>query len=136
MILPYECAETQPDLAARYPLSMISPPARNVLNSTFVNIATLQAGEPEPTLLLHPLDAAARGIADGAMVRSFNDRGSYPCRARVSDRTRQGQVVAFGVWWRKLSPGGVNVNELTHQRLTELGAGPCFYDCLVEVTPV
>lgn len=133
VILPHECAETRPDLASRYPLAMISPPARNVLNSTFVNIASLQAGEPEPTLLLHPLDAAARGIQDGRMVRSFNDRGSYACRARVSDRTRPGQVVAFGVWWRKLSPGGVNVNELTHQRLTEIGAGPCFYECLVEV---
>ncbi|OIQ73444.1 molybdopterin dinucleotide binding domain protein [mine drainage metagenome] len=68
------------------------------------------------------------------MVRSFNDRGAYLCRAHISDRTRPGQVVGFGIWWRKLSPGGVNVNQLTHQHLTDLGAGPCFYDCLVEVT--
>lgn len=134
VLLPHECAETAPALAARYPLAMLSPPARNFLNSSFVNVPSLQASEGEPLLLIHPADAAARGIEDGRMVRSFNDRGAYLCRAHISDRTRPGQVVGFGIWWRKLSPGGVNVNQLTHQHLTDLGAGPCFYDCLVEVT--
>ncbi len=134
VLLPYECAETTPELAARYPLTMISPPARNFLNSSFVNVDSLRRLEAEPLLLLHPDDAAVRGIADGAMVRAFNDRGATLSRARLSTRTRPGQVVALGIWWRKLSPGGTNINQLTHQRLTDLGAGPCFYDCLVEVT--
>ena len=134
VLLPYECAETTPDLAARYPLTMISPPARNFLNSSFVNVDSLRRLEAEPLLLLHPDDAAVRGIADGAMVRAFNDRGTTLSRARLSTRTRPGQIVALGIWWRKLSPGGTNINQLTHQRLTDLGAGPCFYDCLVEVT--
>jgi anaerobic selenocysteine-containing dehydrogenase len=69
------------------------------------------------------------------MVRAFNDRGTTLTRARISARTRPGQVVALGIWWRKLSPGGTNANQLTHQRLTDLGSGPCFYDCLVEVSP-
>ncbi len=133
VLLPYECAETTPDLAARYPLTMISPPARNFLNSSFVNVDSLRRLEAEPLLLLHPDDAAVRGIADGAMVRAFNDRGTTLSRARLSTRTRPGQVVALGIWWRKLSPGGTNINQLTHQRLTDLGAGPCFYDCLIEV---
>lgn len=135
VLLPYESAGTTPELAARYPLAMISPPARNFLNSSFVNVASLRASEGEPLLFIHPDDAAARGIVDAHMVRSFNDRGTCLCRARISDRTRPGQVVALGVWWRKLSPGGTNVNQLTHQRLTDLGAGPCFYDCLVDVAP-
>ena len=135
VLLPYESAGTTPELAARYPLAMISPPARNFLNSSFVNVASLRASEGEPLLFIHPDDAAARGIVDADMVRSFNDRGTCLCRARISDRTRPGQVVALGVWWRKLSPGGTNVNQLTHQRLTDLGAGPCFYDCLVDVAP-
>jgi hypothetical protein len=42
-------------------------------------------------------------------------------------------VNGLGVWWRKLGANGTNVNELTHQRLTDLGAAPAFYDCLVEV---
>jgi anaerobic selenocysteine-containing dehydrogenase len=82
---------------------------------------------------LHPQDAAARGIAEGAVVRVYNDRGSYRCKARVTDRARVGVVVGLGVWWRKFGLGGTNVNELTHQRLTDLGRAPVFYDCLVEV---
>jgi anaerobic selenocysteine-containing dehydrogenase len=63
----------------------------------------------------------------------FNDRGSYVCKAVVSERARRGVVNGLGVWWRKLGAAGTNVNELTHQRLTDMGRGPCFYDCLVEV---
>ncbi len=44
-------------------------------------------------------------------------------------------VNGLGVWWRKLGLAGTNVNEVTHQRLTDLGGGPSFYDCLVEVRP-
>ncbi len=129
----HECAETDPALAARYPLAMISPPARHFLNSTFVNVASLQAAEREPVLEICAADAAARGLADGCVVRVFNDRGSYHCVARVSPRARIGVVNGLGVWWRKLGLRGSNVNELTHQRLTDLGGSPCFYDCLVEV---
>ncbi len=134
VLLPYESAASAPELAARYPLAMLSPPARNFLNSSFVNVDSLRKLEGEPLLLLHPQDAEARGIADGQMVRAFNDRGTTLTRARISARTRPGQVVALGIWWRKLSPGGTNANQLTHQRLTDLGNGPCFYDCLVEVS--
>jgi anaerobic selenocysteine-containing dehydrogenase len=84
---------------------------------------------------MHPGDAAARGITDGAMVRVFNDRGSYRCHATVIERARPGVVNGLGVWWRKFGLAGTNVNELTHQRLTDIGRGPCFYDCLVEVAP-
>ena len=133
VLLPYECAETAPELAARYPLAMISPPARNFLNSTFVNVDSLRKLEGEPALLIHPDDAASRGLADGQMVRTFNDRGASLSRARISTRTRPGQIVGLGIWWRKLSADGQNVNALTHQRLTDLGGGACFYDCLVEV---
>jgi anaerobic selenocysteine-containing dehydrogenase len=129
----YESLQSSPELAARYPLAMISPPARNFLNSSFVNVASLRASEGEPLLEVHPQDAAARGIADGAVVRVFNDRGSYRCKAHVTDRARAGVVVGLGVWWRKFGLAGTNVNELTHQRLTDLGRAPAFYDCLVEV---
>ena len=59
---------------------MISPPARNFLNSTFVNVTSLRATEGEPSLEMHPADAAARGIDDGDRVRIFNDRGSARAR--------------------------------------------------------
>ena len=128
-----ECAESAPALAARYPLAMISPPARHFLNSSFVNVKSLRAIEGEPLVEIHPQDAAARGIVDGAMVRLFNDRGSYRCKAELSTRARPGVVVGLGVWWRKFGADGVNVNELTSQRLTDIGRAPTFYDCLVEV---
>ena len=120
----------------RYPLAMVSPPARNFLNSTFVNVKSLRDIESEPLLEIHPHDAAARAIADGAVVEVFNDRGRYRCRARVCDRARPGVVNGLGIWWRKLGLNGTNVNELTSQKLTDLGRAPVFYDCLVEVSAV
>ena len=122
--------------SAAYPLAMISPPARNFLNSSFVNVKSLKDSEAEPLLEIHPDDAAARGIADGDTVRVFNDRGSYHCRAHVSARARAGVVNGLGVWWRKMGLNGTNVNQLTSQNLTDLGHGPTFYDCLVEVALV
>ena len=129
----YECAEASPELAARFPLAMISPPARHFLNSTFVNVASLRAAEKEPLLEMHADDAGARGIVHGAEVLVFNDRGQYRCKAAVSARARPGVVNGLGIWWRKMGLDGTNVNELTHQRLTDLGRAPSFYDCLVEV---
>ena len=122
----------RPAPGSRYPLAMISPPGRNALNSSFVNVQSLHP-TPGPVLEIHPQDAAARGIADGALVRAFNDRGSYLCHAEVSARARPGVVVGLGIWWRKMGPGGTNVNELTSQALTDMGRAPTFYDCAVEV---
>lgn len=130
---PHESADGAPELAARYPLAMISPPARNFLNSTFVNVESLRATEGEPHVDLHPADAARREITDGDEVRVFNDRGSMRARARVTDRVRKGLVVGLSIWWKKLAPDGRNANEVTSQALTDLGGSATFYDCLVEV---
>ena len=70
------------------------------------------------------------------MLRVFNDRGEYQCKAKVSARARPGVVHGLGVWWRKLGPNGTNVNELTHQQLTDMGRAPSFYDCLVQALPL
>ena len=126
----FETAGTSND----FPLAMISPPARNFLNSTFVNVTSLRNIELEPVLEIHPDDAAPRGIITGAVLKVFNQRGSYSVRAEVSARARPGVVNGLGIWWRKLSLGGTNVNQLTSQHLTDMGRGPVFYDCLVEVT--
>ncbi len=116
-----------------YPLAMISPPARNFLNSTFVNVTSLRAIEGEPLLEINATDATARGITHGQVVRVFNNRGSYRCKVDVSQRARPGVVHGMGIWWRKLGLDGTNVNQLTSQNLTDMGHGPTFYDCLVEV---
>ena len=119
--------------SAAYPLAMISPPARHFLNSSFVNVQSLRSIEGEPLLEIHPHDAAPRGITSGVLVEVFNERGRYHCQARVSERARPGVVNGLGIWWRKLGPRGTNVNELTSQALTDMGRGPTFYDCAVQV---
>jgi anaerobic selenocysteine-containing dehydrogenase len=129
----YESVVSSPELAKKYPLAMISPPARNFLNSTFVNVQSLRATEGEPHLDIHPVDAASRSIQDGDMVRIFNDRGSFVARARVTARARAGLVVGLSIWWKKLASDGKNANEVTSQRLTDMGRAPTFYDTLVQV---
>ena len=130
-LAPHEAADDR--IGWRHPLAIISPPARNFLNSTFVNVTSLRATEGEPTVEIHPDDAQPRNIGTGDRVRIFNDRGSIEVCARVSDRARPGCVVALSIWWKKLARDGKNANELTSQALTDIGRGPTFYDCRVEV---
>jgi anaerobic selenocysteine-containing dehydrogenase len=115
---------------------MISPPARNFLNSSFVNVDSLRATEGEPHLDIHPADAAQRGIAAGDWVRIHNQRGSFIAKARVTDKARPGLVVGLSIWWKKFAADKKNVNEVTSQHLTDMGGGPTFYDVLVEVEKV
>jgi len=122
-----------PGSSVDYPLAMISPPARNFLNSSFVNVKSLRDVGAEPLLEMSAADAAARGLESGSVVRVFNQRGDYRCRLKVSARARPGVVNGLGIWWRKMGLDGHNVNQLTSQKLTDLGRAPTFYDCLVEV---
>jgi anaerobic selenocysteine-containing dehydrogenase len=132
-IPPYEDPQTRPELAARFPLQMVSPPVPTFLNSTFVNIATLRRPAVEPTVQIHPRDAAERGLHDGQRVRIFNDRGSFQARAVVGPTVKEGVVVSQGIWWNRYTPDGVNCNTTTSTRLTDLGAGATFFDNLVQV---
>jgi anaerobic selenocysteine-containing dehydrogenase len=133
-VAPYESEERAPDLARRYPLALISPPAHSFLNSTFVNVASLRRAAHKPTLEIHADDAAQRGIAAGQRVRIHNDRGAFTAEAIVSDRVRPGVVSAPSIWWGKLTDDDTNANETTSQALTDIGGGATFYDNLVEVT--
>ncbi|MGH7623463.1 MAG: molybdopterin-containing oxidoreductase family protein, partial [Gemmatimonadaceae bacterium] len=130
---PYEFPESAPELAARYPLTLISSPAHQFLNTTFVNIEPLRRAAREPECLLHSADAERRGIPAGARVVVHNDRGAFTAVARVEDTIRPGVVWAPSVWWGKLTADGANANHTTSQRETDMGHGPVFYDNLVEV---
>ena len=129
---PLELPETAPELAARFPLVLISSPRHYFLNSTFVNIESLRKNA-EPECVLHVRDAERRGIADGARVVVFNDRGEFTAVARVGEQVREGVAWAPSIWWGKLAPDGTNANATTSQRETDLGGGPVLYDNLVEV---
>jgi anaerobic selenocysteine-containing dehydrogenase len=130
-IPPREDRLSNPGLAAKFPLALISPPAHHFLNSSFVNL--FHTKEIGPTLEIHPLDAEPREIHTNSPVQIFNDRGSFLAKAVVTDRTRPGVVSAPSVWWSKLVPGGRNANSTTSEELTDIGAGATFYDNLVDV---
>jgi anaerobic selenocysteine-containing dehydrogenase len=132
-LAPYEHPESVPALAARFPLTLISSPRHQFLNTTFVNVESLR-GRSEPECVIHPDDAALRGIAEGARVVVHNDRGEFVAAARVADSVRRGVVWAPSIWWSKLALDGRNANDTTSQRETDMGHGPVFYDNLVEVS--
>jgi anaerobic selenocysteine-containing dehydrogenase len=86
-------------------------------------------------LEIHPADAAPRNLADGDPVRIFNDRGSIHLTALLNSSLPPG-VVAARLDWAKLHPDTANVNALTSERLTDIGAGATFYSTLVEVAKI
>ncbi|HEX8180095.1 MAG TPA: molybdopterin oxidoreductase family protein [Pyrinomonadaceae bacterium] len=132
-IPPHESHASTPALARRFPLALISPAAHAFLNSSFANLPKQLRQEKRPFVEINPQDAAARGINDGDRVRAFNERGACELLAVVTTRARAGVAVSPSVWWNKLSPDGVNVNQLTSQALTDMGGGATFYDALVEI---
>jgi anaerobic selenocysteine-containing dehydrogenase len=132
-IPPHESRASAPALARRFPLALVSPAAHAFLNSSFANLPKQLRQELRPFVEINPADATARGINDGDRVRAFNERGACELTAVVTTRARTGVVVSPSVWWNKLSPAGVNVNQLTSQALTDMGGGATFYDALVEI---
>jgi anaerobic selenocysteine-containing dehydrogenase len=119
------------ELRSKFPLEMISAKSHDSMNSTFGNQTWTH--RQTSTLLLNRADAEPRGIASGDRVRMFNARGSCTLMAEVDGEVRSGVVCAPSLRWNKLSPDGLNANALTSDRLTDLGGGPTFYSCLVEV---
>jgi anaerobic selenocysteine-containing dehydrogenase len=131
---PYESPESDAALVARFPLTLISSPAHQFLNTTFVNIDSLRRAAREPECILHPMDAERRGIAPGMRVAIHNDRGAFTAVARVEATIKEGVVWAPSIWWGKFAADGANANQTTSQRETDLGHGPVFYDNQVEVS--
>jgi anaerobic selenocysteine-containing dehydrogenase len=132
---PHEDPQTKPELAAKYPIQMITPPTPSFLNSTFVNVDHLQGLAKEPTVEMNAGDAAARGIRHHDHVTVFNGRGRFRAQAVVGDSVKPGVAVGYGIWWPKLTADRQNVNSITSTALTDLGAGGTFYDNLVDISP-
>ena len=118
--------------AKQFPLELLSRKADNFLNSSFCNIASVQKMEQPELLEINSFDARARGIKEGDWVRVYNDRGEVRLRAHVNGTVQPG-VVASRLNWAALAPDGKSINALTSETLTDIGAGPTFYSCLVEV---
>jgi anaerobic selenocysteine-containing dehydrogenase len=127
---PRESRHTE--LARKFPLELLARKSDNFLNSSFCNLESLQPLEQPELLEIHAEDAAARSIRDGDRVRVFNQRGEIVLTARVNGTVPRG-VVAARLNWAKLTPGGRNINVLTSERLTDIGAAATFYSVLAEV---
>jgi anaerobic selenocysteine-containing dehydrogenase len=132
----HEDPQTRMDLAAHYPIQLLSPPDPAFLNSSFANLDWQKQDAGRPTLLISPLDAASRGITEEARVRIFNNRGEFLAHAKITDAVLSGVAVAQGLWWNKDVPGKANANATTSTAITDLGAGATFFDNLIEVEPV
>ena len=122
------------EAAAKFPLEMLPRKGDNYMNTTFANLPNHRKMESRTAgvLEIRAADAAARGISTGDAVHVWNDRGQIQLTARISESIPAG-TVASRLDWQKLSHNGVNVNELTSQRLTDIGGGATFYSTLVEV---
>ncbi len=118
-----------PDLLCRYPLRLITPPHRELLNSTFGELHPKRPGD----VLIHPADAEKYGIAQGSRVRLLNFRAATIRVARITERTPEGLLVAEGLFWQL--DGELGINGLTSQKLTDIGEGPTFHESLVTIEP-
>ena len=126
-----------PDLVRPFPLALLAgKTALRFLNSSYSGVSRHVAAEKEPLLDISPADAAARSIADGDLVRVFNDRGEVVLRARVGDFVRASVVSMPFQWWRSSMRNGQGANALTNDGVGAGGRGSTFLDTLVEVERV
>ena len=121
--------QDHPELTARFPFAMITPPGPDMLNSTFGERYPDRCGK----VMIHPTDADARGIPDGAMVEVYNDRGRHRREAKVSDRTQPGLLILEQIYWESEASAGTGVNDLTSQAITDMGEGGTFHESRVNV---
>ena len=113
---------------AEHPFRLVTAPARNFLNSTFTETPTSSTRESRPSLLLHPDDAAALGVADGDRVEVANRRGTVFLHARLFDGVRRGVVVAESIWPNHAHEGGRGINTLTGADAVAPFGGAAFHD--------
>jgi len=131
-------------LAARFPLHLLSDQPHTKLHSQLDHSALSRADKVAGRAPIHlqPDDAAARGIADGDLVRVWNDRGACLAGARLDPGLRRGVVkLSTGAWWDPERPGDPsaldrhgNPNTLTRDvGASSLSQGCSAQTCLVEV---
>ena len=130
---PYEAAQRDTELSRRYPLALIAPASHYFLNAMFANVPELAERQGGPTIELHPLDAAARGLTDGAAARVYNDRGEFRAVVMVTDRVAPGVAAGVKGFWPKRVAGAANANATVAERDADMGRGAVFHDNRVEV---
>jgi anaerobic selenocysteine-containing dehydrogenase len=119
----------QPDPGSeRYPLALISPSSDRTISSTLGELP-----RPDVKLLMHPGDAAARGLTESDMVRIYNDLGEVHCPLAVAPSIRPGTVSLPKGIWRRSTRNSATGTALVPDSLTDIGGGACFNDARVQV---
>ncbi len=124
-----------PDGGEDYPLEFMTPPHPMLLNSAFNEVAAIRDSMGTPSVLIHPETAGRRHIKDGDSVRVFNGRGECILSAKLTTDTQKDLLVAEGLRWPSLSTGG-GANQMTSQRLTDMGQTCAFHCSRVQVEAV
>ena len=119
------------EATADHPFRMVTAPARQFLNTSFTETPTSLKREGRPTVLLHPVDAARLGIADGDRVRLGNTRGEVVLHAHLFDGLQPGILVAESVWPNAAFEGGIGINALTSDDPAPPMGGAVFHDTSV-----
>lgn len=132
-IPPRESVRSNPELAQKYPLSLITPKSHAYLNSSFANLNTHQKVQRDPVLLMNPEDAAVRGISKGAVVRVFNDRGEFSVEVKIDKAVLSGVTVCHMGFWRKASKSWSTPASVNPTAFADLGNAPTFSDTLVQI---
>jgi anaerobic selenocysteine-containing dehydrogenase len=113
---------------AEHPFRLATSPAREFLNSTFTEMPTSRARQGRPEVMIHPDDAAALGIADGAGIALGNRRGEVRLHARLFEGVRPGVLISESVWPNAAYPDGRGINTLTGADPIAPYGGAAFHD--------
>ena len=116
-----------------YPIQVLSSAAHYFIGDSFQSVPRLQAMMSRPTVEMSVNDAKERGIDDGDLVRLYNDRGETYCYAVIIKGLLDGVCATQKQFKGSNTPGGVNVNVLNSEMLTDFGLSPTFYSCLAEI---
>lgn len=116
-------------------LQMLTPKSHYFLNSSFVNQTRQRRAQGEPTIEIHPLEAAQRGMLSGSYARVWNGQGELKALVNVTEVVRPGIISLVGKWWGADEHGGVVANLLSPSRWSPQGQ-PAYNETFVEVEPV
>ncbi|MEO8628025.1 MAG: molybdopterin dinucleotide binding domain-containing protein, partial [Betaproteobacteria bacterium] len=116
-----------------FPLQVLSAATHYFIGATFQHVERLQQMMSRPTFEISAQDAAERAIAEGDLCRLFNDRGEAFGYAHVVDGLLPGVIGAPKQLRGSKMRGGVNVNALTTQEVSDMGDGPVFYSTLAQI---
>jgi anaerobic selenocysteine-containing dehydrogenase len=118
--------------ARRWPLRLLTAPGYFQSHTAFAGVDFLRRREGPPSCILHPSEAARRGLVDGDRVRLFNERGAVGLVLRVTDEVGAGIVLVPGQ-----RPDGQTlegtINLLCSDRFTDLGEGATYQSTFLDV---